>query len=148
MGESVEFLTYLDERLQLPETDLREVSPLVLAYIGDAVYELVIRTMLVKTSHAQVEQLHKRASIRVKAGTQSAMIQHLQPSLTEEEERIYKRGRNAKSHTKAKNAAMSDYRRATGFEALMGYLYLKKDTARMIDLIEEGLTAVFSEKEA
>ncbi|MDO4523449.1 MAG: ribonuclease III domain-containing protein [Eubacteriales bacterium] len=146
MGESIEFLQYLDERMQLPETDMREMSPLVLAYIGDAAYELVIRTMLVKTSHAQVERLHRRASARVKASAQAAMIAHLLPMLTEEEERAYKRGRNAKSYTKAKNATMSDYRKATGFEALIGYLYLKKETTRMVDLIREGLDAVFPEE--
>lgn len=139
MGESVDFLQYLDQRMELPEVDLREYSPLVLAYIGDAVYELIIRTALVKTSHCQVEKLHKRASTLVKASAQAALIERILPLLSEEEEHIYKRGRNAKSYTKAKNATMIDYRKATGMEALVGYLYLKKDTERLVDLVCEGL---------
>lgn len=139
MGESIDFLQYLDQRMELPEVDLREYSPLVLAYIGDAVYELIIRTALVKTSHCQVEKLHKRASTLVKASAQAALIERILPLLSEEEEHIYKRGRNAKSYSKAKNATMIDYRKATGMEALVGYLYLKKDTERLVDLVCEGL---------
>ena len=79
--------------------------------------------------------------------SQSVMIEHMLPHMTEEEEHIYKRGRNAKSPTMAKNATMTDYRRATGFEALMGYLYLTDQTDRMLDLIEIGLEALDKEKE-
>ena len=75
----------------------------------------------------------------VKASAQAEMIESLLPELTEEETAVYKRGRNAKSYTMAKNATMSDYRKATGFEALMGYLYLKEDLGRMIELIRLGL---------
>lgn len=142
MGESIDFLQYLDESMKLPEVDLREYSPLVLAYIGDVVYELMIRTALVKTRHCQVEKLHKYASRLVKASAQAELIEQILPLLTEEEEHVYKRGRNAKSYTKAKNATMIDYRKATGMEALTGYLYLKKDTQRMTDLICAGLSAM------
>lgn len=139
MGESIDFLQYMDEKMELPEVDLREYSPLVLAYIGDAVYDLIIRTALVKTRHCQVEKLHKRASRLVKASAQAELIERILPLLTEEEEHIYKRGRNAKSYTKAKNATVIDYRKATGMEALAGYLYLKKDTTRLLDLVCAGL---------
>lgn len=139
MGESLNFLDEIDAKLGLPEVDLREYSPLVLAYIGDGIYELVIRTALVKTCNCQVENLHKRASGLVKASAQAQLIQRILPVLTEEEEHVYKRGRNAKSYTRAKNASMLDYRKATGLEALMGYLYLKKDMSRLLELISQGL---------
>ena len=113
-----------------------------MAYIGDAAYEIVIRTILVRKANMQVNKLHRHAAGLVKAEKQSAMIEILEPLFTEEEKQIYKRGRNAKSYTKAKNASTIDYRRATGFEAVMGYLYLKGDYKRMIDLIRAGLGEV------
>lgn len=134
-----ESLKYLKELFQIGDEDIRTYSPLTLAYLGDAVYEIVIRTLLVKKENCQVNKLHQRASSLVKASAQSAMIQKLEPVLTEEEHLVYKRGRNAHSVTMAKNATMSDYRRATGFEALIGYLYLKEDMTRMLDLIHAGL---------
>lgn len=123
----------------LEEQDIRTYSPLTLAYIGDAIFELVVRTVLVDRKNAQPEKLHKAATKIVKAETQALMIEALKEDLTEEELVIFKRGRNAKSATKAKNATMSEYRRATGFEALMGYLYLKGEIERMIELIHKGV---------
>ena len=128
------------ELFELEDTDIRTYSPLTLAYIGDAIYELVIRTILVEKGNAQVNKLHQRASKLVKASAQSEIIEKLKPYLTEEETGIFKRGRNAKSFTMAKNASMSDYRRATGFEALMGYLYLTEQWDRMLELIKIGIT--------
>ena len=119
----------------LEEQDLRTYSPLTLAYIGDAIFELVVRTVLVERNNTQAEKLHKAATKIVKAETQALMIEAIKEELTEEELAVYKRGRNAKAVTRAKNATMSEYRRATGFEALMGYLYLKGDIERMIELI-------------
>lgn len=140
MAEGVIFMMEaLRESFGFQDADLRTYSPLTLAYIGDAVYELVIRTLLVKHGNAQTNWLHKKASSLVKASAQAEMIEKLLPVLTEEEEAVYRRGRNAKSYTMAKNATMSDYRKATGFEALMGYLYLKEDLGRMIELIRLGL---------
>ena len=130
------------EAFHLEEKDLRTYSPLTLAYIGDGVYELVIRTVLVKKGNCPVNQLHRKASSLVKAASQSAMMEFIEPMLTEEEHSVYRRGRNAHSPTMAKHATMADYRRATGFEALMGYLYLKGDYKRMIDLIRAGLGEV------
>lgn len=132
-------LNQLKELFQLEDRDIRTYSPLTLAYIGDAVYEVVIRTILVKKGNCPVNQLHKKASSLVRASAQSAMMETLEPLLTEEEHSVYKRGRNAHSPTMAKNATMSDYRRATGFEALMGYLFLKDDYARMLELIRMGI---------
>ena len=128
------------ELFELEDTDIRTYSPLTLAYIGDAIYELVIRTILVEKGNTQVNKLHQRASKLVKASAQSEIIEKLKPYLTEEETGIFKRGRNAKSFTMAKNASMSDYRRATGFEALMGYLYLIEQWDRMLELIKIGIT--------
>lgn len=132
-------LSYLKEQFALGETDVRTYSPLTLAYIGDAIYDLVIRTILVERGNMPVNKLHKQASQLVKAGTQSEMIERMQPHFTPEEESVYKRGRNAKSYTMAKNATMADYRRATGFEAVMGYLYLTDQMERLIDLVKIGL---------
>ena len=136
MEKSVE---YLKQLFDLPEVKVKQYSPLTLAYIGDAAYELVVRTVLVSRANTQVNKLHHAASNLVKAETQSRMIDVLEPHFTPEEEHIYKRGRNAKSYTSAKNASITDYRRATGFEAVMGYLYLKGEFTRLLDLIKLGI---------
>ena len=142
MAESLKGeLSYRRDFFGLPDTDLRTYSPLTLAYIGDAVYEVVIRSILVLRGNCPVSQLHKRASSLVKASAQSGMMAVLEPLLSEEEYSVYKRGRNAHSPTMARHATMGDYRRATGFEALIGYLYLKEDTGRMLELIRKGLDA-------
>ena len=127
------------EAFHLEEKDLRTYSPLTLAYIGDGVYELVIRTVLVKKGNCPVNQLHRKASSLVKAASQSAMMEFIEPMLTEEEHSVYRRGRNAHSPTMAKHATVADYRRATGFEALMGYLYLKEDFCRIVELVRAGI---------
>lgn len=117
-----------------------QLSPLVLAYIGDSIFDLVIKTYLLDTKgNMQVNKLNRFASNIVKAQSQSEMIGIIEPLLSTAEEAVYKRGRNAKSYTSAKNASISDYRRATGFEALMGYLYLEGEYERMIQLIKAGL---------
>lgn len=133
-------LEKLKELFDLKDKDLRTYSPLTLAYIGDGVFEIIIRTILVKKGNCPVNQLHKRASSLVKAGSQSKMMEILEPFLTEEELAVYKRGRNAHSPTMAKHATMADYRRATGFEALMGYLYLKEDYVRIVELVRKGIS--------
>lgn len=129
-----ENLTMLQEGAREADGDVRGYSPLTLAYIGDAVYELMIRTMVVTSANAPVNKLHKKSSLLAKAPAQSAMAEALQPVFTEEELAVYKRGRNAHSYTKAKNATTGDYRRATGFEAVFGYLYLKGDMRRVKEL--------------
>jgi len=134
-----ESLTYLKKQFALPDVDIRTYSPLVLAYIGDGIYELIIRTILVDRGNCQANALHKRASGYVKASAQAAMILSIREELSEEERRAYKRGRNARTLSMAKHATMSDYRQATGFEALMGYLYLTGQMTRMIDLIKMGM---------
>ncbi len=134
-----ESIKYLKEQFALPEVDVHAYSPLVLAYIGDGIYELLIRTILVSRGNCHTSVLHKRASAYVKASAQAAMAFAIREELTEEERAVYKRGRNANTATMAKHATVHDYRHATGFEALMGYLYLTDQMERMIDLIKLGM---------
>lgn len=140
MEESViDLVGYLKQNFGLPQTDIKTYSPLTLAYIGDSIYDLIIRTIIVEGGNAPVNTLHKRASSLVKASAQMEMFHAVEEALTEEELGVYKRGRNAKSYTSAKNASVSDYRSATGFEALMGYLYLTGRLERAVELIRLGL---------
>lgn len=139
MEESITLLTKIKEAFACEGQDVRAYSPLTLAYIGDGIYELVIRSVVVERANRSANDLHKKTTRYVKAPAQSAMIEALLPELTEEEEAVYRRGRNAKSYTTAKNASVADYRRATGFEALMGYLYLTGQIDRMLQLIKAGI---------
>ncbi|HYE08952.1 MAG TPA: ribonuclease III domain-containing protein [Patescibacteria group bacterium] len=111
-------------------------NPLVLAYIGDSVYDTFIRTMLVSGGSIQVNKLHKRAIKFVQAKAQAEITEELHDILTEEEQDIVRRGRNTKSGSVPKNADINDYRYATGFEALVGYLYLIGNTKRLIEIFE------------
>ena len=142
MEESVNFLAFYKEQFGLKQPDAGMYSPLVLAYIGDAVYELMIRTMIVNHGNMQVNKLHKKSSSLVKAEAQANLIKILRPHLTEEENAVFKRGRNARSVTVAKNATMTDYRMATGFEALMGWLFLSERFERMTELTVIGLKEI------
>ena len=137
-----ESIAYLREQFQLPRQDIRTYSPLALAYIGDGIYERYIRTIVVGRGNRQASKLHHAASRLVKAPTQALMAEALEAEFTPKEEAVYRRGRNAKSYTTAKNATTGQYRKATGFEAVMGYLYLTGQYIRMIDLIKMGLEAV------
>ena len=130
---------YLNDKFGIEGKDIRTYSPLTLAYIGDAIFDVVIRSILVNKGNTAVNKLHKRASDIVKAGTQSAFIKVLMDDLTEEEADIYRRGRNSKPHTKAKNATTMDYLDATGFEAVIGYLYLTDNMDRICELVQLGI---------
>lgn len=130
---------YIKEQFGLKPIDIRTYSPLTLAYIGDGIYDLVIRSIVVGKGNTKVANLHRETSRMVKAQAQAEMIEILLPHLTQEEADVYRRGRNAKSPTMAKNATMSDYRKATGFEALMGYLYLQDEFERLIELVKIAL---------
>ena len=132
----------MQELFQMKEVDIKEYSPLALAYIGDAVYDLIIRSLVLSEGNRQVQKMHKRTISMVQASAQARMITALNERLSQEEHVVYKRGRNAKSLSPAKNQSVSDYHKATGFEALMGYLYLKKEWKRMLDLVKEGLAAL------
>lgn len=132
-------ISYIREQFELKEVDIHTYSPLTLAYIGDGIFDLIVRTVVVGRGNANVGNLHRKTSHVVKAQTQAKMIGQLLPYLTEEEANIYRRGRNAHSPTMAKNATMSDYRKATGLEALIGYLYLEDQLERILFLIQKGM---------
>ena len=134
--------SYIKEQFGVPDVDIRTYSPLTFAYIGDGIYDLIIRSLVVAKGNTKASELHKRTSQIVKAKTQAEMMEAIMSMLTEEEADIYRRGRNAKSPTMAKNASMADYRKATGFEALMGYLYVKDEVPRMVELIKAGIDAM------
>ena len=142
MEESIKIEEAIAKALKLEAVDPRTYSPLVLAYIGDAVYELLIRTKVINHGSMQVNKMHKKSASLVKAETQANIIKAIQDDLTEEELAIYKRGRNAKSATTAKHATMMDYRMATGFEALVGYLHLQAQHDRLLELIRDGLEKI------
>jgi ribonuclease-3 family protein len=131
--------SYIRRQFDVPDVDIRTYSPLALAYIGDGVFDLVIRTVVVGRGNTRTNRLHQRTSNIVKAHTQAEIIAYLEPQLTEEEADIYRRGRNAKSSTMAKNATVSDYRKATGLEALVGYLYLTDRFERLVTLIKSAV---------
>lgn len=130
---------FLTEAFALPKQDARMYSPLTLAYIGDGIYDIIIRTIVLSHGNAPVNKLHRESSSYVKAPTQMKMLHAIEDMLTEEEMGVYKRGRNAKSYTSAKNASITEYRVATGFEALLGYLYLMDRMDRVVELVKAGL---------
>ena len=141
MEKSVEMSldSHMRETFDMQEVDIKEYSPLTLAYIGDSIYDLIIKSLVINEVNRQVQKYHEKVSSLVQASAQSRMMRTLQGILTEEEHIVYKRGRNTRSVSPAKNQSVTDYRRATGFEALMGYLYLKKDMKRLMELVKAGL---------
>ncbi len=139
MEESIALYSYIKRAFGEGGVDVRTYSPLALAFLGDCVFELVVRTCLVGQGNRAPEELHRKKSAIVNAAAQARMAEGLYESLTEEEREVYRRGRNAKSASTAKNASVSDYRRATGLEALCGYLFLQDRTERVVELIREGI---------
>lgn len=139
MEESITILDAIKREFDCKEVDIRTYSPLTLAYIGDAIYDLVIRTIVVERGNSAANKLHRKAVAYVNARVQARMIDALEDELSEEEESVYHRGRNAKSYTSAKNASVIEYRKATGLEALCGYLYLQGRQERMLYLIREAI---------
>lgn len=132
-------LVKIKEAFGCKETDVRVYSPLTLAYIGDCIYDLIIRTVVVERGNRPAARLHKETVRYVKAAAQAAMADALQDEFKEEEQAVYRRGRNSKPHTMAKNASPVDYKKATGLEAVFGWLYLKDDMERILMLVQEGL---------
>jgi len=137
--EELNLIQFIKYQMDLPDTDLKTYSPLTLAFIGDVVYDLIIRTLVVENGNAPVNKLHRKVSSLVKAPAQMELFHRIEDRLTEEELGVYKRGRNAKSFTSAKNASITEYRSATGFEALIGYLYLNNEFTRVLEIIKAGL---------
>ncbi len=132
-------IKYMKEQLGIKDVDIRTYSPLALAYIGDCVFDMLIRSIVVSKGNMAVQKYHKKVSALVNAHAQAEMITALEPELTEEEQMIYKRGRNSKPATMAKNASAKEYKTATGMEALLGYLYLTDQHTRLIDIVKRSL---------
>lgn len=139
MDTSNYLLEQIRHTFPVEEYDIRTVSPLKLAYLGDAVFEIIIRTMVLDTTGGPVKKLHKKTSSLVNAATQSAMIAAILPELTEQEVTVFRRGRNAKTSTMSRHADIQDYRNATGLEALYGYLYLTNQTERAVNLLKYAM---------
>ena len=145
-GNKESIFSEIRQYFHVKDVDVRTYSPLTLAFIGDGIYDLVIRSVVVGHGNTRPGQLHSHTSHLVKAHSQSEMMEYLFLELTAEEESYYRRGRNANSQTMAKNATVGDYRRATGFEALMGYLYLTDQFDRLLYLINKGLKGIGAEE--
>ena len=159
--EKLNLLDEIKKEFNCGEKDVNAYSPLALAYIGDDVYDVIIRTVVVEKANRPAHELHKETVKYVKASAQAKIIDKLLGEesahkadtgaddkdeakekcfLTQEEIDIYKRGRNAKSYTMAKNASMTDYRKATGFEAMIGYLYLSGRQSRVLEIVKYGIS--------
>lgn len=139
MEENRDFFGEIEEKFGMSNRKPEQYSALGLAYIGDGVYDLIIRTIVVDLGNKKVNLLHRMTSGIVKAESQAQLMKEIMAELTPEEEAIFHHGRNAKSSTSAKNASIVDYRVATGFEALIGYLYLKHEMPRILELVQIGL---------
>lgn len=123
----------------LQPRDIKAYSPLALAYMGDGIYELIIRTILLKKGNRPANKLHRESVKYVSAKAQAAIMDRIIDCLSEEELSVYTRGRNAKPKTVAKSASIEDYHKATGFEALLGYLYLAGGFERILELVKRGI---------
>lgn len=132
-------IEYMKKQLGIEEVDIKTYSPLALAYIGDSVYDLLIRSLIVSKGNMAVQKYHKKASSMVNAHAQATIITALEPELTPEELAVFKRGKNSKPGTTAKNASVKEYMIATGMEAVLGYLYLTNQHTRLIDLVKRGI---------
>lgn len=115
------------------------MSPLTWAYVGDCVYELYVRTHLVKTTHLKPHKLHIEAIKYVKAGAQARILEKIYDELNEDEKDIVRRGRNTENHHLPKNSNVKEYMYATAFEALIGYLYLTKQNTRLQEILEKSV---------
>ena len=138
----------LNASLPLTPQTARGYSPLALAFVGDSIYEAFFRANLLLAANQSAAKLHRTAVSFVRAGAQALAMQALLPLLTEEEADIYKRGRNAHSHTVPKNADVTEYRAATGFEALVGYLYLSGQTDRLTHVMEQAYDVIHAARTA
>ncbi len=121
--------------------EVKQMSPLTWAYVGDAVFELYIRTYLINTTNLKPHELHVKSIKYVKAKAQADILQKLETDLTEDEKDVVRRGRNTQTHHIAKNASVQDYMYATAFEALIGYLYLTKQDERLTEILSRVVLA-------
>lgn len=145
MEKNLDFFSYTKKLYSIKDTDPASYSSLSLAFIGDGVYELIIRTVIVSRHNTSVNNINKMTSALAKASAQADISRLIIDELTSQELGVYKRGRNAKSVTMAKNATVADYRMATGFEALIGYLYLAGEFERLMYLVKTGVEKYLKE---
>lgn len=136
MNDKDTLLQEIHQVFSIEEQDIRTYSPLKLAYLGDAVFEIMIRTLITEGTGGPVKKLHTRTSALVNAKSQARLSAAMQEYLTEEEQTAFRHGRNAKASSVAKHADIHDYRSATGLEALFGYLYLKGQSGRAVQLLK------------
>lgn len=146
MNNSNDMLDEIHRFFPAEKKDIRCISPLKLAYLGDAVFEIIIRTLTIDRMNGPVKKLHKETSSIVNAGSQASLMRAMLPYLTEEENAAYRHGRNARASSVAKHADIHDYRNATGLEALFGYLYLSGETSRAIELLKLSMDDIEKEK--
>ena len=142
MTDELNLAKKVRDEFELKEEPLNRYSPLTLAFIGDSVYEILIRSMVVQMGNRPAGALNKMKIKYVNAASQARIAEAIGEELSEEEADIYRRGRNANSVTAAKNQSAQDYRKATGLEALFGYLYLKGDTNRLLVLLKKGVDVI------
>jgi len=133
------FFDTFRDKLNIGELDVRTYSPLSLAYIGDSIYDVLVKLYLVGQGNRSVNQFHKLSKNYIKASEQARILKAIEHMLTEEELKIVKRGRNAKSRSVPKNANLNDYQLATGFECLLGYHMINRDYDRIIECVVEGI---------
>lgn len=125
---------------KMEKTKANCVNPVVLAFVGDAVYSLFVRERLAFVNDGKAGELNKLAVKEVNAQAQAEFIKELLPNLTEDELAVFKRARNAKKTTRAKNASVADYNLSTGFEAVLGFLYMTGNTERLDYILNKGIT--------
>ncbi len=125
---------------RISENVLKTLSPTALSFIGDSVYELQIRLRTLEKGNRRAAKLNSEKVSKVNAKAQAEIMEKISVLLTEEEKSVYRRGKNAKQRSTAKNQSIADYHKASGFEALMGYLYLKGEDDRIALLIDTGLS--------
>lgn len=139
MEESIALYAYIKQQFGEKDVDVRTYSPLTLAFIGDGVFDLIVRAYVVGQGNRPAHLLHKEKSRIVKAAAQARMADMLYDSFTPKEQEMYRRGKNAKPANTAKNASLTEYHKATGLEALCGYLFMTGETERLVELVRRGV---------
>lgn len=124
---------------EIDEGKLRMMNPLALAYIGDGIHEIMVRTYVISKYNGTINHLNQRVVKMIKATAQAKVVREIQNSLTEEEITVVKRGRNQKSATVPKNTSVGEYRQATGFEALLGWLFLTGNEERLVEIVTKAI---------
>ncbi|MED9929784.1 Mini-ribonuclease 3 [Wujia chipingensis] len=138
----------MEESVKTEQVNAYQYSPLALAYMGDSILDLLVKKYFVTHSNMQPHKYHVEVSKIVKAVNQADYIDQIMEELSEDELDVYKRGRNTNTHSKAKNATMGQYRKATGLEALYGYLYLKGDMDRLQYFVDGMIRQYLESKES